>query len=362
MSIIADVLTACPTIQDTLNAQWGSPNCVGADEKYPHLQFLLSDANRRPISMNMTPGGGKTRQIQLTYYQRLLESTVASDQSNPNCGVGVFQEDANITYSIDTTINKQSQGFRITPTYAENVCRGNGEIFAYQMFRDMDSLVRRVATLAANQSATLYGTWGNGLFTTGTDPGEVTANELHVKTLTTVASNTINLLDSHPVIWNAWEDIGGCGAPFIVGGTTLQHYYQATRHGCCADQGIDLSGIVSEFGYSYARDRRVAVALGSEDKALIMSPGAQQLIQYLRSPWKDGMPAEVNAGADYIHTSVMHPGTGLLFDWTVNDDCGVVTSNLTWTGKVIGMPDDMFASGDVYAGWKGVAKIKVLNA
>ena len=284
--------------------------------------------------MAMTPGGGKKRQIQLIYQQRLLESTVASNQPNPNCGVGELPEDASINYSIDTTINLQSQGFKLTNALVDDVCRGNGVIFGQEMARDMDALRRRVATLAANQSATLFGTWGNGLFVTGTDPGEVTANELYVKTLTTVAANTINLLESHPVIWNAWEDIGGCGAPFIVGGTTLQHYYQATRHGCCADQGIDLSGIVSEFGYAYARDRRVAVALGSEDKALIMSPGAQQLIQYTAAPWRDGMPEDVYGAANYVHREISDPLTGLVFDWTLEDDCGTVASNLTWTGKV----------------------------
>lgn len=361
MSTVSDVLTACPTIQAKLTDAWQAGNCVGADDRMPHLQFLLSQENTRPIKMMIAPGGGKVRTVQVIYNQRLLESTLTSNQPNPNCGVGEPPEDNQQSYTLDTGVNKQTQGFELTRDAVESVCRGNGEIFAEQMFREIDVLRRGVATLAATQSAALFGTWGNGLFTTGVDPGEVTANELHVKTLTTVAANTINLIDSHPVIWNAWEDIGGCGSPFIVGGTTLQHYYQATRHGCCADQGIDLSGIVAEFGYAFARDRRIATALSSEDKALIMSPGAHQLLQYTASPWRDGMPAEVYGGANYLHREIADPMTGLVFDWTVEDDCGTITSNLTWTGKVVAMPDDMFAAGDVYAGFNGVAKIKVAN-
>jgi len=361
MSIVADVLTACPTIQSKLNDQWQAGNCVGADERVPHLQFLLSEENARPVKMTITPGGGKVRTVQVVYYQRLLESTVGTNQPNPNCGVGEPPEDNYTNYTLDTSVNYQTQGFELTAEAVEGVCRGNGEIFAENMFREIDVLRRRVATAAATQSVALAGTWGNGLFTTGTDPGEVTADKLYVKTLTTVAANTINVLDAHPVIWNALEDIGACNRPFIVGGTTLQKYYQASRHGCCADQGIDLSGIYREFGYAFARDRRVATALGSEDEALILIPGAQQLVQYTRSPWLADMPMEVKAGANYVHGVIADPGSGLVFDWTVEDDCGTVTSNLTWTGKVIGMPGDMFAASDVYFGYNGANKVIVAN-
>lgn len=362
MSYVDNVLTACPTLQAKLDEVWQMGNCVGADDRIPHLQFLLSQENTRPIKMMMTPGGGKVRSVQVVYKRRHLEGTVQSNQPNPNCGVGQPIEDNNQTYTLDTSVNLQTQGFLLTREALEDVCMGNGEIFAREMFHEFDVLRRKIATQSAVQSVALTGTWGNGLFTTGTDPGEVTANEMHVKTLTTVAANTINLLDSHPVIWNAWEDIGGCGTPFIVGGTTLRNYYQATAHGCCADQGIDLGGIRAEFGYAYARDRRVAAALASEDKSLIMSPGAHQLLQYSASPWRDGMPQEVYGAANYVHRQFSDPMSGLVFDWTLQDDCGTITSNLTWTGKVIALPDDMFAPTDVYAGYNGVAVIKVLNA
>ena len=90
-------------------------------------------------------------------------------------------------------------------------------------------------------------------------------------------------------------------------------------------------------------------------------PGALQLVTYNRSSWKAALPIPAEA-ANYYHAAVADPMAGLVYDWTMKDDCGVVTSNLTWTGKLIALPNDMFATGDPYEGVTGVAKITITNS
>ena len=362
MSALSQVFTTCPDLQADLDTVWQTGPMIGADERMPFLQFITSPVNRQGISTAMIPGGGKVRNFEVVYMQRKTEDTVNTNQPNPNCGTGEDPGDLSTTYTLDTDENIQTDGFSLTAEQLEANCRNNGQTFLMLMQREMDVLRRAVASELASQAVALAGGWSDFL-ASGTNPGQVNgSNEFVMRTIASGAINTTGWTQ----LWNALTDSGMGTNPAIFCGTTIREYFQLSQSGCCANEGLDIGALFQQWGFAVAHDVRIQKALGGGTYAsgagdgLVVIPGALQLLEYNRAPWKGqfGMPAEAS---NYYHSVVADPMSGLQFDVTMQDNCGTVTVNLTWTGKLIGLPADMFATGDPYEGITGVAKVTTSN-
>lgn len=364
MSALSQIFTSCPDIQQGLDTAWSTGAMIGADDRMPLLQYMTSDVNRQGVTQLISPGGGKVRNVQLTYMQRLTEDQVVANQANPNCGQGEDQGDLSTTYTLDTGENLQTTGFAINAEMLEAVCRDNGVLFQQLLQRDMDVLRRAVASEIADQVAVLAGGWAMAYFAPGNSVGNVNAQDEYVwRTIVSGEHDT----QAWVRLWNALTDSGMGNNPLIIGGTTGREYFQLSQSGCCANDGLNLGSLFTRFGYAFAHDARLQKSLGAgtyadgANKAMAILPGALQLVTYTRSPWKANLPIPAE-GANYHHVTIADPMAGLLYDWTMQDNCGAVTSNLTWTGKVIALPNDMFATGDPYEGVTGVAKITITNS
>lgn len=362
MSYVNNVLTACPTLQSRLNQAWLYSKGITTDEKMPFAQFLMDPINNNGIQMNIVPGGGKVRTWQVKYAQRLQESDVNTNQSNPACDAGIVPEDVYTNYTLDTSVNYQSPGVKLTPAALEGVCEGNDMIFEQFLLRDMDVLRRKVSSVISTQAAALYGYWSRVVpHKASPSDGEVDSDDEKLQVSTTQSNGNIQPR-THTWISNATIDSGFPANLLIVGGKTIREHYQVSAAGCCANEGLDVGQLFAQFGYAWMYDYRVESALGDADQFMVVAPGALQVLEYLVNPWKDGMPPEAYGGANYVHRTLTDPQTGYQYDWTVADDCGTLYSNLTWTGKVIGLPSDIFAPGlDVNDGLTYVAKGKVVN-
>lgn len=347
-----------------LDDVWRVGKGIGLDERMPLLQFLTLPVNTQGITTLISPGGGKIRNVQVVYMQRKTEDTVNEDQPNPNCGVGVDPGDLSTNYTLDTSQNWQSDGFKLTRQQLEDNCRDNGQTFSMLMQREMDVLRRKVATVTAEQTSVLTGTWSSDV-TTGTAVGTVDAATEQLQIATLNSDGTINKRGWR-LLQNALEDSGFPSNVFLAGGGTMRGYMQDSLAGCCANEGIDVGRMFQLYGYAYAYDKRLTVALDAlgggegQDQWLNIAPGALQLIQYNAAPWKDGFNIP-DAASNYHHQVLFDDMTGLTFDLTLQDNCGTVTANLTWTGKVIGLPGDMFATGDPYEGMTYVTRGVVEN-
>lgn len=361
MSAISTALVACPVDQGSINEVWQSPNFTGGNDAMPLAEFLGSPLNRRDIAMRVTPGSGKIRSVEVKYRPRLLESATSANVANPYCSTGTFAGDLSTTYELDTDVNYASSAISWSATDLEASCTANPVYMAETIAAQIDQLDRKVATTLTNQAAALFGTWGtdNALFTAGNAVGNVnTSDEFVVATL-----QSGGVLPD-PRCWsrlrNAFQEIG-FDAPVIFDTGLLREHFQMTAVGCCADSGIDLRATLDQYGFAVAYDRRLkgASALNSSAKALAVIPGALQVLNYTRAAWKAGM--NVEQAGNYYHATVVSPRLGLQYDWTLKDDCGTIVSRVIFTGKVIGMPTDMFTTGDDLAGVTGVAKILVTN-
>lgn len=355
MSYLSTFNQVCPNLQSHLNDAWvNATNGVGI-EQIPFLEFLFSEANRGNIAQTIYAGGGKTRKLEVVYDQRILESQVSDDVSNPNCSATTKRGDCITTYEIDSTDNVGVEELVEIQDLEKN-CESNGAFFVRKIRTLIDAVERKVATRTATEAALLTGKYS-------TDVTNIDASDnLQVATLKSVASGDLSPLAQQ--IINRAARKTGYTAPYVIfGGDDLVDYYERSLSGCCANEGIDIGDIVRRFGVAVGYDQRAADALGGQEFNLMFQIGALQLLYYTRAPWKDGVMQTIGGdAANYTMTGIVSPRTGIPMDLSVKDDCGDISINLVATTKLIGMPADMFPTGDKYDGVNFVNTIEVVNA
>jgi hypothetical protein len=357
MSYFSAAVIACPNVQGWLKDKWRIGRMPGADEMMPVAEFLSSAANRQGITTEITPGGGKVRTVQVKYRPRDVESNAKTNRPNPDCNPTGFNGELDETYTIDTTQNITFE--RSIPADAYDFsCTSNAEYFSMEVADMLDVMDRKVASQLTNEAVVLAGNWSASI-PTGNGYGQVNAqDELVLRTMTAA---DVPYLMTWPRLQNALNDSGMGGSVLVSGGGAWREYFQASQAGCCSTQGIDLGQMFSNNGYAFVHDYRLERALGSFNKGMVFMPGAIQVVNWTRAGWRDGLPGTVQEGANYYHTAIASPRLGLAYDLTLTDDCGVLGIALQFTGKLIGMPVDAYATADMYYGTTGVTKIIAVN-
>jgi hypothetical protein len=351
MSYLNNAMAACPNSQMYIDDAFMTPGMFpGADDRMPFSEFLNSPENRRRISYEITPGRGKVRAVEVVNQQRRLESTVLTNQPNPNCQATNKYGENLTTYDLDTDVNLQANQ-TIEITDYERSCRDNGALFNTQLMMVVDVMDRKVATQQAIQAAALTGKWGASVTVNGQE-------QIEVATLITGGNPNFSTWNK---IRNAAEDSGFPDSIALFGGQTMREYFQYVQAGCCADFGLDFEKLFAQYGYGYAFDKRVKDALGSANEFMVVAPGALQPISYSRAEGKVAMGAVWAQGSDYFYSTIRSPRFGVPYDLTVKDSCGTLSMTLTYTGKVIAMPTDLFAVGDEYEGVTYAAQGVVVN-
>lgn len=353
MSYFGNVMAACPNLQAGLNEMWMDPaRWEGTSDRMPFAEFLNSPMNRRRISYEITPGRGKVRTVEVVYQQRMLESAALYNQANPKCTATTRVGENISTYTLDTDVNVQVEQ-TIELTDYEGSCTDNSILLQRQVSRMVDGLDRIVATQQTNQASALNGNWGADIAVNG-------QNQFVVNTL--VAGTQNPAFNTWAKLRNALDDSGFPGDVMIVGGSTMREYFQYLQAGCCADNGIDLGEMMAQHGYAYAYDKRMQNALGTANEFMVLAPGALQPISFSRAEGKAAMGDIWDRGSDYFYGTVRSPRLGLTYDLSAKDNCGTLSLALTYTGKVIAAPNDMYAVGDEYEGVTGAVQGLVTNS
>ena len=350
MSCYSSLLNACPNLQNRLSDYFDSCMTGPLKEALPQLEFLLSPTNTNGISQTVNPSGGKLRKLDVRYSKRLLESAVSAGVDRNTCSTGSLIGDCIHTYEIDPDDN---YGHKATfnSTDLQYMCESNAMYFEETLMKLIDVTERKVATRVAQDTISLIGAWA-------TDVTPVTANFLQVKTLKDGTTQDV-ALDAFEQIDLAMMKTGFCVPAVIFSSDKFYSYSRMVQKGCCSTTGIDLSGVIAEYGKATIWDRRIQSALGGVNKNIMVGLGALQLLTYNETGWKDGMPASM--GANYFQFKLVSPRTGLPFDVKVFDNCGTITISVIATSRVVGMPSDMFATGDVYEDVTYVNGIEVAN-
>jgi len=346
MSYLSSQNVQCETLQKSLETEFQS--CPTPLEAMPALEAILATQNAVGIAQSVSDGMGKVKTVKVTYDQRALESAVTETTGARSCTSTNETYNNYTTYTIDPS-TKLEYGEKIDIADLATVCEDPAMFYAKKINKIIDVLERKQATKTATELVALYGKWGSNV-------SGVTSDELVVSTLVSTATKVLDY-SAMSSIDIALMQTGYCAPPIIVGGTSLYAYGKQISAGCCSTTGVNIMDMANQFGKAFLYDKRVATALGSDAKSLVMQAGSVALITYNEYN-ENELP---NITSNYSKIKVFSPRTGLPIDIVIKDDCGTISIIGYLTAKVVGLPTDMFAVGDEYRGVTFVNKIKVTN-
>lgn len=352
MSYTTGELVACPTLQSQLNDHFETcdPQFIG--EPMPHFEFVMSAPNRGPLEQLVSPGNGKTRTVQLKYRQRISESDVSANQTNPTCVATTFRGDRWIDYSIDTTQNQQVES-KIPISELIESCTDNGMYWQETMQMMVNALERKVATQTAVEAVALNGRWGSLV------DGVNGSDQLEVRTLRSGSTDELYPYAMEEIDM-ALRQSGYCNAPVVFGGSTLWKYARRMEKGCCSETGVDLGAIFAEYNKAFLYDYRIAEQLGGNAYNLAVMAGATQMITWNLFQGTRGLNTILTE--TYSQQVIFSPRTGLPIDVMMKVDCGTLHIVMTATTKLVGLPNDLFPVDDIYQNVNFVNEIKVVNS
>ena len=344
MSYISQAQQCAPAIQDKLNNNFNVGNSM-LMEPLPYLEFLASQANNFGLSQKIVPAPGKTKTVQLTYMQRILDTDIDSNATSGVCSGGDSLGNSLASYEIDTDVNRyKTQTFNVNDLQCTD--EGFVSFLAAQIDRLIDGVERGVSVTTAAATPALIGNWS------------VDATSAY-----TIVADNLQLTDSDIKTFqklNTAAVMTGYGAQKTVfGGQLLMDFIGYAKAGCCSSSGIDIAALWAQHGFAAMYDRHLASALGGHTQGLLTQPGSLALLNYTEAGWKDGS-AIATAGSNYIKMGMSSPRTGLRYDVTMSDNCGVITLDVRGTTKLVGLPTDMWTTTDNFDGVTFVNKLRVV--
>lgn len=356
MSTVGSALSACPDIQAELDNYFSTCNASKIGDISPLVQFLFLPENRSGIQGLVVPAAGKIRNVQLRYSQAIPESEVVNNDSCDRTCVAT-EKRGDLTYDVSLDpCNKWEISEKMSAQDFYFACRENQDIIRDKIVLLMNGLRAKVQTELVKQINGLKGKWA----TTVTDSGlTVTSDQLILATLDSngkLDPNAIADLDL-AIMMNQY-----CTTPAVFTGAAWYRYMRMLNIGCCSDQGIDLAQGLAKYGNNPTFfDRRVQ-AEWSTDEALIIQPGALQVLEFAEYLVDPAMQMGFQVyGADYATGVIADPMTGMLINILVKDTCGDISIILHTVNKVVAMPSDMFPTGHFMDGVNWVNELKVVN-
>jgi hypothetical protein len=345
---ISRILSECPDIQRPLGELFRE---VGQREALPFLEFVNSPLNQSMIVQEVAPGGAKLKTVQARWIQRLPETEVVEGADIKTCSATNEYGDSTQSYTLETTDTYQASALVDAEAIARH-CQDNSRYILETVMRLADVLDRKVATATATQVAAQKGKWGTEVSSFFT----VAADFLQIATRQSggVAKNEFALAN----IQQAAKMANYPGALIGFGGAEMESYLMAVRAGCCTQYGIDLGEISQQNGFGFSYDQRIATAFGGQLYNLVTTPGAIQLLSYNLAQWNQGVTFSMGTG--YARNIIVTPA-GLSADLTMKDDCGNLSIVLTFTGKIVSLPTDIYEASDKYAGINYVNGVQIVN-
>lgn len=351
-------LNICPNIQAELVDHFNTCGAANYREESPLFNFILNPANTGNVGMMVAPGKSKVRAVELRWDQRINTNEVASNVANPTCTATTERGDYIKTYTIDTSANMYiEQLFEMDDWIT--ICRSGGTLLAQKIQIMIDTLVRARAKKTAQEVAVLMSTakWNTAVSSSQTVNG---ANQLVVKTRkdSSIDPSPLALQDIDASIMQT----GYCSGVFMPGGMTLWKYYQILQAGCCATAGYDFQQLLSLYGKVVAYDRDVVNATGNENISWAIGQGSLALIEFAKNEvYSEPEIAQFMEGADYKPMVIFDPKTGHKMDMIVSVVCGKIHIGMWSTAKVVGLPDDLYGTGDTQLGVKYINQVLVTN-
>lgn len=350
MSYGFSTYVACPQIQEALDNKFlHDPTEIQDAIGLP--RFLVSEANTNgTLQRLINPGGGKYRQVELTYQPRF--SDASSDSAIQSCGGGQEYGDTSQIYEIDTTVGF-SRPWTITQTELAARCQSDSAWVANQIQKHMDAAARHIADDAAAFAVANTGYYfdQNGTkYNSTTDPYDT-------QTMNSAGAYVPNMTMDITMGFEMTE--WPMPYPYIFGDGLPYAYIKATNAGCCALQGVDIRELAMQNPYVFLRDTYVAQNLDGYNQFLVLGAGAIQMLQYRQFEGPDNI-IELDL-PDKKQGVLVDPKTGIAYDFYAAEDCGVWNFQLKLAYKFVVLPTDVFNDNDRLDGTNGILKYEITN-
>jgi hypothetical protein len=354
MSYALSTFVNCPTLQEGLDNFFGCDYTKTLkNNEVSLLKTLLSPANSGGVlDKIVSPGQGKLKTIELVYTPRIPNGAVGTTIDPNDCTATEKFGDRSETYTIDPLVGVSISRI-IDPMDLIQRCESDSNYFARLLYAMMDSLVRRMDKISADQIIAFAGAFGQ--------------NETNVsngtKTVKTRTSTSDSRLVSNWIsdIEFAADNAGYCTSPLVFAYNDVYKVAQELRaSNCCNDGGMNLATLASLSGMMFIPNRNVPSALGGLDRFITVDPGKVQLLTY--NKYGQGDNIQLVDDAAYKATTINHAETGLDFDFRMVMSCGKWHIFVELAHKLVGIPDDVYEVEDIYSGVTGVNKYAVNNA
>lgn len=350
MSTVTSAVTTCPPLQAMLQDMFFSCASMGPDP-IAILPFLNSPENRTAIRYAVSPVPGKKREVLVVYDQLIDDSEVDTKEGcDKTCTATTERGDLSATYSIDCG------GYiiesLIDPTTWINSCTSTYDVAMREIMKMIGAMDNKISKATVTDLGSLLGAYASEITTTG--------DVLVVNTLqpSSTAFNGGAMYDIDFALQSTY-----CGPAFIGVGQTLKKYYAMMEAGCCSNDGINLGDLFNTYRRAVAYDVHFQQTYGS-DMGIAMQAGAVQLLTLNHNMGQLTDLSYINVGpgaGTYAELIVISPWTGLPYDLTVKYDCSKVHLILEANVQAVGMPLDMFPSGNRRDGVTFVNMIDVSN-
>lgn len=344
----------CPNLQGQLEDIF----CTGRVEDTPILSFLFSSFNNNGVlESRAVPSYGKKRVVELLYSPRVLESEVETTVDH-DCTANSKRGETSQLYDFDEGTGVHIDKYFDILDLIER-CESNDMYMARLIQEMIDGCKRRMETQAA------VDLWANaGSFSSkdyDQDGSTITSSTKIVSTKYSAALGGYINNRAHSAIMQTARLNAYCTAPIIIGDYEIVDFYNDAKIGCCAQTGIDWSGVNAQAPIiipSY----RISDTAGSVNNFLTLSAGAAIPIWFnLYGGAKANM---INDDSNYAGI-IVDPATGIPFDLRITKgQVGTCTQvhiviELAW--DLFYAPSGLFAVGDHLRGVNFVNKHIVTN-
>ncbi len=342
-------LIACPGLQSKINGYFGCDKARLLKLNETGLtQFLFSPVNTNGVlNKTVAPGGNKIKTIELIYTPRIKTEDISTSINRENCTAVTPHGNRSETYTIDPNVGISVER-KINAAELAFICESDESYIQSVQMDMMDGMMRAMDPILADQVVLLAGNFG-------VDEVDVTDD---VKTVAT-QNGTGGLSDNFISEINfAADNAGYCATPYVLGYGEIQKAYTKLDASCCADSGMNVALLAGQVGLrgSFIPDRYIKQALGSGSDFITLDAGAVQVLTYNAFEGKNSFMQDT-----YVQTTITHPSTGVTFDFRATYDCGNWNFFMFLAFKAVGVPNDLYYSGDIYDGVTGVNKYKITN-
>lgn len=349
MSYVNEIID-CVKIQGALNDLWPNPTRILKEEEArPHLAYTLSPQNNT-ADVAISGGRGKTRIVELTYQQRMLESEIQENVAH-GCSASGVEADKVKQYEMDITRNIGTETV-IDPADLVGTCEEDTAYIARKLELHLAAMRDKMASRIANDVVAELGNWASNVENLNVGGNLVVQAFINNQTYAPNPSLWIDL-DEAMMLTN-FREAG------IFGNQILRRAARAAAVGGVADFGINLREALEQYGKGVFYDRFVTNALTAAaggQASIVQALGAAQVVFWN----KYANPALVKNDDSSKAFVINDPVYGYPVDVRLFWDCDVLNVKLIATPKVITLPTDMFKVGDRMEGVNGIAGITVDN-